>query len=57
MNSSVCVLSDRYAFGGTPLSSSSLTGTFGSIYVPASLYNAYKTAANWSFYSARFVSV
>ncbi len=41
----------------TPMSQSSYLGYFGSIYVPASLYDAYISAPNWSLYSSRFVSV
>jgi hypothetical protein len=39
------------------MSISTLTGTFGSIYVPASLVNAYKSAANWSFYADRITAI
>ena len=43
----------------TPISNytSSTGGVYGSIYVPASLYNDYVTDTNWSAYSARIVSV
>lgn len=41
----------------TPMSVSTYTGSFGSIYVPEWLYNSYTKAANWSAYSARFASV
>ena len=44
------------AFIYTPMSVSTYTGTFGSIYVPASLVNSYQTAGNWSVYSARITS-
>ena len=45
-STSVCSLSISTAFEDTPIAS----GT-GSIYVPASLVNAYKSAPNWSYYS------
>ena len=45
--SSICSLGDSNAFTETPIAS----GT-GSIYVPASLVDAYKSAANWSYFSS-----
>lgn len=54
--STLKTLSAANAFGGTPLSVSTLTGNFGSIYVPASLYASYIAATNWKTYSARMVS-
>ena len=45
--SSVCSLGASNAFYNTPIAS----GT-GSIYVPASLVDAYKSAENWSYYSS-----
>jgi len=45
------------AFKSTPITDSSYTGTFGSIYVPASLLASYKAANNWSYFSDRFVGV
>lgn len=44
------------AFLSTPMSLSTYTGSFGSIYVPASLVSSYKTATNWKSYSARITS-
>ena len=51
-NSSTC-------FNNTPIGGYTVStgGVYGSIFVPSSLYNTYITAANWSYYSARFVSV
>ena len=49
--SGVCRL-DRSAFYETQITSST-----GSIYVPASLVDAYKTATNWSQYSNRIYSI
>ena len=59
LGSSVPTLSDVNAFSSTPISdyTVSTSGVYGSIYVPASLYNDYLTATNWSVYSSRFVSV
>lgn len=50
--SSVCNLYYRNAFISTPISS----GT-GSIYVPASLVSAYKSASEWSYYSSRIFPI
>ena len=57
MGTSVPTLAATNAFQNTPISSSSYLGHFGSIFVPASLYDSYIAAANWSAYAARFVSV
>jgi len=43
-------------FTNTPLSKSTYLGTFGSIYVLSSLLNTFKTAKNWSLYSARITA-
>ena len=43
-------------FANTPLSVSTLTGAFGSIYVPSSLYTKFRSAVGWSQYSARMKS-
>ena len=57
--SSVVSLASTNAFYSTPISTytTSTGGAYGSIYVPASLYNSYITATNWSVYSARIVSI
>jgi hypothetical protein len=58
MGSSVCKLSHSNAFTSTPIGGySASAGTYGSIYVPASLLTAYKTATNWTYFSSRFVGV
>ena len=46
-------------FSSTPISNytTSTGGVYGSIYVPASLYNTYITNTSWKPYSARFVSL
>ena len=50
MGSSVPTLAASTAFTATKLLS-------GSIFVPASLYDSYISAANWSYFSSAFVSV
>ena len=45
------------AFNFTPMSSSKLFGYYGSIYVPSSLVDAYKTATNWASFSDRITSI
>lgn len=59
LSNSVCSLPYSNAFTHTPIAgyTTSTGGAYGSIYVPASLYNSYKTATDWSVYSSRFVSV
>ena len=48
-----------YPFSSTPIGgyTTSTGGVYGSIFVPASLYDQYISAAYWSTYSSRFVSV
>ena len=56
--SSVCSLVNSNAFSSTPIGGYSVSaGTYGSIYIPASLYSAYLVASNWSYFSSRFVSI
>jgi hypothetical protein len=55
--SSVATLSNVNAFTSTPMSLSTLTGSFGSIYVPASLVDAYKSATNWATYADRITAI
>jgi hypothetical protein len=43
------------AFQSTPIVNSTFLSSFGSIYVPSSLYSAYISANNWSAFSARIV--
>ena len=54
--SSLCILADTQVFAGTPMSASSYLGHFGSIYVPSSLVEEYKSAPNWSVYSDRITA-
>lgn len=55
--SSVISLANQNAFQGTPMSSSNLTGNWGSIYVPSSLVQAFKTSTNWAAYSDRITAL
>lgn len=59
LGSSIPSLYYTEVFYYTPLSSytTSTGGVYGSIYVPASLYNDYLSASYWSAYSARIVSL
>lgn len=51
----VATLSNINAFTSTPMSLSTLTSSFGSIYVLASLVDSYKAATNWATYADRIV--
>lgn len=53
----VVALSNVNAFNSSPMSKSSYTGAFGSIYVPASLVSSYKTATNWATYADRITAI
>lgn len=56
--SSICTLSNSNAFTSTPIGGySTSVGTYGSIYVPASLLTSYKAATNWTYFSSRFVGI
>ena len=58
IGSSVCGLSNSNAFTSTPIGGySTSAGTYGSIYVPASLLASYKAATNWTYFSSRFVGI
>ena len=56
LGSSVVSIPNANLFTATPMSDSSYTGSFGSIYVPASLVSSYKTASKWSLYADRITS-
>lgn len=56
LGSTVANLSNTTVFYYTPINNSSYLGHFGSIYVPASLVNSYKTKTNWSYYSSRITA-
>ena len=56
--SSICTLSNSGAFTSTPIGGySTSAGTYGSIYVPASLLASYQAATNWTYFSSRFVGI
>lgn len=55
LNSSIVQL-ETAVFNGTPIFNSSILGYFGSVYVPASLVDAYKSATNWSACSNRITA-
>ena len=56
--SSLCTLSNSNAFTSTPIGGySTSAGTYGNIYVPASLLTSYQTATNWTYFSSRFVGI
>lgn len=58
MGSSVCALGNSTAFSSTPIGGySTSAGSYGSIYVPASLLTSYQAATNWTYFSSRFVGV
>lgn len=58
MSTSVCKLQNSNAFTSTPIGGySTSAGTYGSIYVPASLVDTYKASTNWTYFSSRFVGV
>ena len=50
--SSICRLNNTNAFTNTQIASST-----GSIYVPASLVESYKTATNWTYYSDKIFGI
>ena len=56
LSESVCQIFRSNALQNTPIANSSYLGYFGSIYVPASLVDAYKSASNWSYYSDRITA-
>ena len=56
LGSSLASLANKNAFLSTPISTST-DGVYGSIFVPASLYNSYISATNWSYYQARIVGL
>lgn len=59
LGSVVYSLSNTNTFVSTPISNytASTGGIYGSIFVPASLYDSYISATNWAVYSSRFASV
>ena len=57
-STAICRLQNSNAFTSTPIGGySTSAGTYGSIYVPASMIDTYKTSTNWTYFSSRFVGV
>lgn len=59
MSTSVVSFPDSAVFSSTPIAgfTSYNDGVYGSVFVPASLYDQYISARNWSLFSSRIVSV
>jgi hypothetical protein len=59
LGSSVATLNANAVFRSTPISNytTSTGGVYGSIFVPQSLFDAYKSSTNWVVYSSRFASL
>ena len=56
--STLCNLANSKVFYSTPIGGYSISaGTYGSIYVPASLLTSYQTATNWVYFSSRMVGI
>ena len=54
----LCTLANSNAFASTPIGGySASAGTYGSIYVPASMLASYQAATNWTYFSNRMVGV
>lgn len=51
--SKMAQLENQNAFASTPMSVSTLTGTWGSIYTPGFMTDLYKSATNWAVYADR----
>lgn len=56
LSTSIVNIPQSQVFESTPIALSSYLGYYGSIYVPASLVDAYKSATYWSYYSDRITS-
>lgn len=52
----VCTAGSSNIFISTPMTASSYLGYFGSIYVPSSLVDAYKSATNWTYWADRITA-
>lgn len=57
LGSSYVTLISSGAFISTPMQWASYTGSYGSFFVPESMLASYKTRAQWSFFSNRFVGL
>ena len=56
LSSSKCNLANANVFNNTPIAASSYLGYFGSIYVPESLVDTYKSETNWVTYADRITA-
>lgn len=54
---SVTTLSNSNAFTNTPMVNSTYLGYYGSIYVPMSLVDQFKSKTNWTYFADRIVGV
>lgn len=57
MGSIIVSLQNSNTFSNTPMVNSTLTGTFGSIYVPSSLLATYKANNVWSWFTDRLTGI
>lgn len=58
MGSTLCKLSNSNAFTSTPIGGySTSAGTYGTIYIPASMLASYKAATNWTYFSNRMIGI
>ena len=57
--STVCQLSRSNVFYSTPIAgyTESTGGAYGSVFVPASLVSAYKSATNWTYFADRITAI
>lgn len=58
LSSVLTTLTTSYAFVSTPIAGYTeyVSGSYGTIYVPSSLYSQYISATNWSYFSSRIAS-
>lgn len=56
LGSNIINIFSKNVFSNTPISNSSILGTYGSIYVLEGMISAYKTASYWSAYSDRITA-
>lgn len=54
--SQICALKYSNVFTNCPIGKSSYLGYFGSVYVPSSLVDTYKSATNWTYYADRITA-
>ena len=56
LSTAMCQLSGSDHFASSPITDSSYLGHYGSIFVPESLVNTYKTNASWASYADRITA-